>query len=180
LLFSSKPIEALTGKTIGVTEETSTSYRLLRLLLERRHGLSGLSYHRGSHGEARLLIGDAALEEVKKATWPFVYDLAEQWQRWRQSPFVFARWVVRRSLPAADKAHFLSLIGKTYNRATANLEEVAAHCVGQGSLQKEEILVYLQNLVFLIGSDEERGLAEFRRLLVGESQSAESTEQRAV
>jgi chorismate dehydratase len=179
LLFSRKPIESLAGASIGVTEETSTSYRLLRLLLERSYGLSGCHYPRGEVGDARLLIGDAALEQMKRANWPFVYDLAEEWRRWQGFPFVFARWVIRRSLPAEEKRHFRSLMDESFQKAMASLEDVAAHFVGQGSLQAEEIVAYLRNLVFLIGEQEERGLAEFKRLLRDEPQSARRNEPRA-
>jgi chorismate dehydratase len=180
LLFSSKPIDALADTAIGVTEETSTSFRLLQLLLERRYGLKGCSYRRGEDGQACLLIGDAALEEMKKTKWPFVYDLAEEWQRWQGSPFVFARWVIRRSLPAAEKRRFQSLIDASFDEAMSRLEEVAEHFVGQGSLRKNEIVAYLQNLVFVIGKDEERGLNEFKRLLADEPRSAKPKEPRDV
>ena len=178
LLFSSKAIDALADTAIGVTEETSTSFRLLQLLLERRYGLKGCTYRRGQDGQARLLIGDAALEEMKKARWPFVYDLAEEWQRWQGSPFVFARWVVRRSLPAPDKRRFQSLIDASFDEAMSRLEEVAEHFVGQGSLRKEEIVAYLRNLVFVVGKDEERGLNEFKRLLADEPRSTKPKERR--
>ncbi|HWP59850.1 MAG TPA: menaquinone biosynthesis protein [Candidatus Acidoferrales bacterium] len=172
LLFSARPIEDLASATIAVTEETSTSFQLLRLLLERRYRLSGCNYRRGDSGHARLLIGDAALEEMKKASWPFVYDLAAEWQRWQGSPFVFARWVIRRSLPGPEKARFEKLLDESFRLAMERLDEVAHHFSGQGSLDKDEIVAYLRNLVFIIGADEERGLAEFRRLLAAKPQRA--------
>ena len=174
LLFSSKPIDALADTAIGVTEETSTSFRLLQLLLESRYGLKGCSYRRGEDGQACLLIGDAALEEMKKAKWPFVYDLAEEWQRWQGSPFVFARWVIRRSLPAREKRRMEKLLDTSFSDSMGHLEDVAAHYVGRGSLQPEEIVAYLRNLVFVIGAAEERGLTEFKRFLLKEAQSVSS------
>jgi chorismate dehydratase len=179
LLFSRKAIESLAGTSIGVTEETSTSFRLLQLLLERRYGLSGCRYRRGESGDACLLIGDAALVEMKKAQWPFVYDLAGEWQRWQASPFVFARWVIRRSLPAAEKARFQNLIDASFSQAMKRREEVAERFAGQGALQRDEIAAYLRNLVFVIGKDEERGLSVFKKLLADEAQSAKREEPRA-
>jgi len=180
LLFSRRPIEMLAGTLIGVTEETSTSFRLLRLLLERFHHLRGLSYRRGEDGEARLLIGDAALEEMKSGRWPFVYDLAAEWQKWQGTPFVFARWVIRRSLAADTKSLFQSLLDASFSRAMTSLEEVAACFAGQASLSVDEIVAYLRNLVFLIGKREALGLAEFKRLLSKEAQNADSKELGAV
>ncbi|MGH7847273.1 MAG: menaquinone biosynthetic enzyme MqnA/MqnD family protein [Candidatus Binatia bacterium] len=180
LLFSSKPIDGLADSAIGVTEETSTSFRLLQLLLEGRYGLKGCSFRRGGHGQACLLIGDAALEEMKKAKWPFVYDLADEWQRWQGSPFVFARWVIRSSLPASEKRRMEKSLDTSFTGSMARLEDVAAHYAGQGSLQPEEIVAYLRNLVFVIGEAEERGLAEFKRLLADKGQSVKRKEQSAV
>jgi predicted solute-binding protein len=46
-----------------------------------------------------------------------------------------------------------------------HVEELARLCAGQGALAANEIVAYLRNLVYKIGPEEERGLAEFRRLL---------------
>jgi chorismate dehydratase len=80
----------------------------LRLLLEERYGVQPREYRRGAEsGDARLVIGDAALEEVKRGRFKFVYDLGEEWRRWQELPFVFARWVVRRDLPQEEKQRFI-------------------------------------------------------------------------
>src|SRR5882672_2039121 len=47
LLFSRKPAAALGGALISVTPETSTSVRLLRLLLTVRRGLADVRFVRG-------------------------------------------------------------------------------------------------------------------------------------
>src|SRR5262245_55345220 len=47
LLFSRRPADALAEATISVTPETSTSIRLLKLLLDVRRSLPGVRYVRG-------------------------------------------------------------------------------------------------------------------------------------
>jgi len=167
LLFSSCPIEELDGAIVGVTEETSTSVRLLQLLLEQRYRVRPCEYRRGEKGDAWLVIGDAALRERKQGTAPYVYDLGEEWRRWQGLPFVFARWVVRRTLPAVEKEHLHQVLCASFEAGMARLEEVAAQHAGQASLEVSEIVAYLRNFTYRIGDPEERGLAEFKRLCHG-------------
>ena len=93
MLYSRLPIRQLDGAVISVTEETSTTAVLLRLLLEQRYHVTPKLYHRGEHPEAdaRLLIGDEALQ-VKHAntSYPFEIDLGFEWWLWQHLPFVFA------------------------------------------------------------------------------------------
>ena len=90
LLFSDRPIGELGGRRIGVTGETSTSVRLLRILIAFRHEapppvLVGLD----EPADAQLIIGDEALR-LRRGQWPRsrCYDLGEEWTQWtaRQSP----------------------------------------------------------------------------------------------
>src|SRR5579864_223573 len=107
LVFSKKPLAELEG-VCAVTDETSTSFRLLQMILEARYGRNG-GVHYGriassmlfdGDANALLLIGDEALKTKKKGIkgLPVVTDLGEEWYAWQGLPFVFARWVVRRSL----------------------------------------------------------------------------------
>jgi chorismate dehydratase len=179
LLFSTKPIEALEDSVIAVTEETSTSFQLLRLLLEERCGVQPREYRRGAgNGDARLVIGDTALEEVRRGRFTFVYDLGEEWRRWQGLPFVFARWVIRRDLPKEEKQRFVRLLESSFEAGMKHLEELARQCAGQGALDADEIVAYLRNLVYKIGPEEARGLAEFRRLL-GQDSTDESSHRKA-
>jgi chorismate dehydratase len=169
LLFSSRPIEELNNAIVGVTHDTSTSVRLLQLLLERRYGVSPREYRRGERGEAWLLIGDAALSERKRNPAPFVYDLGEEWWRWQKLPFVFARWVMRRALPDTQKAYLHHLLHTAFETGMAQLQDVAAQHAGQGTLETSEIITYLSNFTYQIGELEEQGLAKFKQLLLDPS-----------
>lgn len=165
LLFSTCPIERLNGAIVGVTTESSTSVRLLRLVLEGRYGVHPLAYRRGERGQARLLIGDSALRERLQASAPFIYDLGAEWWRWRRLPFVFALWVVRRALPVADKVTLRRQLQASLEAGLAHLGDIAARCAGQGGLDPEAIVNYLGRFDYRLDERAWRGLAEFRRLL---------------
>src|SRR5262245_6335781 len=61
-VWSDCPLDQLDGATIGVTGETSTSVRILRLLLERRYRVTNVRWTTLDDGaDAELLIGDEAL-----------------------------------------------------------------------------------------------------------------------
>jgi chorismate dehydratase len=180
LLFSTKPIETLEDGVIAITEETSTSFQLLRLLLEERYRIQPREYRRGAEsGDARLVIGDAALEEAKRGRFKFVYDLGEEWRRWQGLPFVFARWVIRRDLPEQEKERFVRVLESSFEAGMRNLEKLARQCAGQGALDANEIVAYFRNLVYKIGPEEERGLAEFRRLLGQDSTGERARDRKA-
>jgi len=61
-VWSHRPLEALHGATVGVTDQTSTSVQILKLLLERRYGVKDVRWTEvGGTEDAVLLIGDDAL-----------------------------------------------------------------------------------------------------------------------
>jgi chorismate dehydratase len=122
LLFSKKPLQELAGAMIAVTDETSTSYRLLQLLLEQRHRLTGVRYGRiasielyDGSADAVLLIGDEALEIKRKGVkgLPIVTDLGEAWHIWQGIPFVFARWMVKKTVPKEVKVLINEMLEKS-------------------------------------------------------------------
>jgi len=81
LLASRRPIEDLDGAVVGVTEETSTSARLLRLILEARYGVRPRSYVRGARSEATAFLGDIedARERAFTATQRRAASAAGRW-----------------------------------------------------------------------------------------------------
>src|SRR5207253_859919 len=100
--------DSLAGALVSVTPETSTSVRLLHVLLDVRRGLAGIRYVRGlepAQADALLVIGDAAMRLRRKRPHGFTHtlDLGEDWLAWTGAPFVYALWAVRRALDAETK-----------------------------------------------------------------------------
>jgi chorismate dehydratase len=165
LLFSHKTITELDNNTIQITTETSTSIKLLELILRHKYNLN-TNIEQGNKKEiAWLLIGDNALQEKKKNLTPYVYDLGEEWTKWQNLPFVFARWVVRRSLKTHEKQRLLNCVDDSFKKSMANLQQVAASRASASVLHTDEICTYLSNFNYLIGTEEEAGLFRFKDLL---------------
>lgn len=104
LLFSQVGLQQLQGQTIAVTSASSTGVVLLRILLERCWGISGVTFQRRMEFKgirdqfpAVLVIGDDALQA--QAEWPSRWvseDLGQVWSEWTGLPFIFALWIVSK------------------------------------------------------------------------------------
>jgi chorismate dehydratase len=170
LLFSKKPPAELAGATIGVTEQTSTSVRLLQVLLASRYGLEArfrAGFRAGD--DARLLIGDEALRARESGLkgFPRVADLAEEWHAWRGLPFVFARWAVRRTVPAylkVDLAARLDAALRENRRRRTALATAGAKRLG---LPAAVVRDYLDGFTYRLGEREDRAETAFRDLVTG-------------
>jgi chorismate dehydratase len=92
-------------QSISLDPASRTSIHLLQVLLAEFHGLHP-HYAMLGEGEAdaRLLIGNQAIDfRVAHPTgWEYL-DLGEEWLRCTGLPFVFALWLMRPTLPAADQ-----------------------------------------------------------------------------
>lgn len=118
LFFSRRPFSKMTPvDPIRVTSESTSSVRLLRLLLGaagQQTAVSSVKPGPNDPADGELIIGDRALQA--HAAWsrpapaddpvrrlrayPYVTDLASVWFEGTGLPFVFARWVVRKDAPA--------------------------------------------------------------------------------
>jgi len=166
LLFSDRPMQELGGRRIAVTGETSTSVRLLRILLAFRHEvpaptLVGLD----EAADAVLLIGDAALR-ARQEPWPrpLCHDLGEEWTTWTGHPMVFATWAVRMDAPARARRGLEAALAAALEAGLASLSAIAARRRDVG-LSEAEITAYLRSFTYRIGPDEEKAAAEYGRLL---------------
>jgi chorismate dehydratase len=168
LLVSKTPIGELDSKTIGITEDTSTSVQLLRLLLEAREGIRPGTYVRGLRQEADafLVIGNEALIQNRRPTpeFPYRYDLATEWWAWTGLPFVFALWAIRRSLPENVKSSFADLLDRSFTVGMSQIDDIAVECEGDLG-PRTELAAYLRNFHYRLGPEEMKGLAHFRRLM---------------
>lgn len=185
------PAEAskLHGARILLTGESSTSVRLVRLLLEVRHGVRPGVWERTDlgrpailspapgHGtstppdlpadvQAALVIGDTALRWARRAPAGFAVgmDLAAAWHAWTGLPFVFARWGVRRSVPAPARDWLAHSLEASLDEAEGSLEAVAE---GRPSDlgPPAELAAYLRGFTYRLGPEELAGAERFHALL---------------
>jgi chorismate dehydratase len=164
LLFTRKPIRQLAGATIAVTEETSTTELLLRLILEQRYELKPDVYQRGkpNDADAALLIGDEALAfRATNRRYPYEVDLAFEWWLWQHLPFVFAVWAIQKDSAPEDKQRLLRTLQKQLAMNLTRLDALAQ----ERASTLEELTRYLENFVYRFSEPEERGIKQFGQLV---------------
>ena len=173
LLFSRRDIRALGGKRIGLTSESSTSVELLRLILGKRYGLADIEYSREleDDDDARLLIGDEALRAAGTGhrDYPFVWDLGEEWWGWQAVPFVFARWVIEKGVPAEERRRIAETVAASLAGWRLRVPEIAARRGPDLGLDGEQVHDYLSTFRYRVGPLEDVGQRTFEDLLREES-----------
>jgi predicted solute-binding protein len=166
LLYSTKPIEDLTGAQIGSGDEDPMALQLLQVLLRVKYQVQPAAYVplQGSY-EAFLLSGNDALRLRGGARgFPHTYDLGAEWHAWTGLPFVFSRWMVRRDID--PKA--LALLQDTLY---VGLEE-GVDALYQTSEPREDLLMlprdiarYVRGFRYYIGLAEQQAIDQFRHYL---------------
>lgn len=182
VLWSRQPIDRLEGARIGVTTHTATSVHLLSLLLRHRYRLKQVEYTRTDDREgfrtaalpAVLVIGDQALRSLyrEREAWqgefPYRYDLGAEWRRWQGLPFVFARWGVRRDLPAGTRSQILRTVEDQLAQGLATPELLADRWAASGrelGLDPAGLVRYWHGFRYRFTAADERGQAVFTALL---------------
>jgi chorismate dehydratase len=166
LLYSKRPIQELGGATIGVTGQTSTSRRLLEVILNLRYEVKPDSYVTlDDENDAFLLIGDDALRRRYGVPgYPYRYDLGEEWYKWNRMPFVYALWVVRKDL---DPRRVNYLENVLYTCIDDGLEHM--YVIGENRqdvrMSAKEIMEYYQGIRYWAGVGEAKAIQRFREYL---------------
>jgi chorismate dehydratase len=169
LLFSRRPAAALEGALISVTPETSTSIRLLKLLLDVRRGLKGIRYVRGlepAQADALLVIGDHAMKLRNKRPEGFTQalDLGADWLEWTGQSFVYAIWAVRSALDPGIKADLGQFLESSLAAGLADLPAVARQRKDPG-WTAAEMEAYLRRFHYRLGAEDLTGMDRFAELL---------------
>lgn len=146
-------------RSIALDPASLSSANLLQVLLAEYHGARPVC---GATGEARLIIGNQAiefrLEEEAGGGWK-VLDLGEEWKRCTGLPFVFALWAMRPNVgvEAADALRNLKLAG---------LQQIPALVESETFATNEVRARYLtEHIRFDLGADGREAIAKYRELL---------------
>jgi chorismate dehydratase len=165
-LHSKSPIQELSGARIAIPEEGVTSVRLLQVLLTLKYAVQPAAYVALSDAsDACLLIGHEGLRQrFGMPGHPYLYDLGEEWYQWTGLPFVFARWIVRRTADRQDVAVLEdTLYGGLQDwadglfRPSESREGVLMH--------PRDRLEYTQGLRYFLGVQEQRAIERFQGYL---------------
>ncbi len=158
-------------QSVALDPASMTSAHLLQVLLAEYHGLHP-TY--GSTGDARLLIGNQAIEfrlAADNAGWRFL-DLGAEWKRCTGLPFVFALWAMRPDTPeplaVADALRALKKEG---------LQRIPALIMAETFATPGFRLRYLtQHIAFGIGQAGREAISKYRALLSQNALIAPSTD----
>ena len=169
LLFSRRPAAALDSALISVTPETSTSIRLLKLLLGVRRGLSGVRYVRGlepRQADGLLMIGDGAMRmrHTRPEGFTHTLDLGADWLEWTGLSFVYAVWAVRATLAPELRNDMREFLDASLAAGLGNLPAVARQQTEPG-WSLEEMEAYLRRFHYRLGPEDVAGLERFEELL---------------
>ena len=172
MLFSKEGWAGLQGKTIGITDDTATSVRLLRVLLEKKHGVHA-RFERMPSGpsdygkyDAVLLIGDEALRKNKHGCDGFelVFDLAREWYDWQKLPFVFAVWAAKKTLDQTAKQDLQSILTGALEKSEEDFVRIAGPHGRSLGLTDVETREYLEGFNYRLGEREHESVRMFRKL----------------
>lgn len=115
VLFSRMPLPELfaSQSPVFITHKSETSRQLLRVLARSAYGVDIVETMQRDGAMAELLIGDDAIAVRKESESVLMTDLGEWWHQETGLPFVFARWVVRRDIPPADRMALEEWVGSS-------------------------------------------------------------------
>ena len=104
LCYSRVPIEELGEGRIALSEVDPTTVQLLQVLLAEKYKLGAPELvQTADEHDALVISGDAALRRRRGMRgYGHRYDLGEEWSRFTDLPFVFARWMRRNDMEHRD------------------------------------------------------------------------------
>lgn len=164
LLLSQVPLENITK--IYLDYQSRTSVQLIKILAKKLWNIEPIwldstpGYEKNISGnDAGLLIGDRAL--LERNNFKYIYDLSAEWNKLTGLPFVFACWVMNKSLPKGFIQKFNSTLG--------NSSEMISDVVKKNQssvLTSIQIETYLkENIHYKLDDRKKEGMTTFLRYL---------------
>ena len=149
LLVSKAPLEQI--RSVALDNSSLTSVALVKVLFAKWWG-NGRTFasmqpdidHMLKEHDAGLLIGDPALR-IDRSKY-LCYDLAEEWIRLTQKPFVFAFWAVRRdALQGASDQDLAATFQRSRDHGLIpeNVQQIMKQWAPRLGLSEAEIKLYL-------------------------------------
>ncbi len=171
LLISKEDPRNLSGKRIGLTQQSATSTRLLHIILEDFWGLSPrylpdapYEWFKKGKCSAYLAIGDEALRLKNRCSSFHIVDLADIWLRETGLPFVFAVWAIRKAAFKKSKELFDLLQNRLLaclKTGMEELEEISGTVAPKIPMGKDECLLYLKGINMELKKTHQKGLSLF-------------------
>lgn len=163
-LYSHYPIDEVTK--IKLDYQSRTSVNLCKILC-KKHWHVAPRFEQASIGfennidsqEAAVIIGDRTFN--LEDSYPYVYDLSEEWYKMTGLPFVFAAWVANKEIPADYIVEF--------NEACANGIDHIDEAIEFGNIdiinQEAQKKYLTESISYSLDADKRKGLSLFLKLL---------------
>lgn len=172
IVMSREPLEQIEEGAIAVSNQGATTPVLLKLLLQQkdiklRTEQTALRYPKAlEQYPAALLIGDEALAAAAEAKTKrlHAWDLGIAWSDWTGMPFVYALWVVRRSI-AEKNPEMLRQIARSFTDSRrwgqTHERELIGRIQEKFPWPRQFIKDYLDNLSYDLDEKAWAGIARF-------------------
>jgi len=170
ILLSKLPLRELDQRTISLSNASSTSQTLLKILFEDYYDIKPAYIECEPDpvgmlmdSDAALLIGDLALLASWNEDDLFRYDLSTEWHRFTGMGMSYAIWVIREEYAAREPEQAARLsqgIKDAMRSGEANLDRVAATGSDE-KLPQERLEGYFKQLSFNLGDEDVKGLEFF-------------------
>jgi predicted solute-binding protein len=153
---------------IHVDTASHTSVVLMKVILRERFGLQPkliplTSYDFQDPPDNMLLIGNPAIRFRTERSDYEIFDLGEAWWEMTKLPFVFAVWVLHKSLAQSRLYHLLL---KAKIDGTLRIEEIVKRETDfTESFRREYLTRYIK---FDLGDEEMKGITAFAQMLAAE------------
>lgn len=165
-IYSTAPLHEL--RTIYLDFESRTSVLLCQVLAQRYWFISPKFVNLSSLKEVDtakkktgyVLIGDKTFQY--EGCFPYKYDLAEEWVKFRKLPFVFATWTANKRLDS----EFIKMFNDALQLGVSSIPHVVEHEVK--GFDKQLALSYLKNNIsYEFDNEKRKGLVDFWNLALG-------------
>ncbi len=162
ILYSNVPLNQI--KTIWLDYQSRTSVMLIQVLARKfwkiniawKKAKPGFEDSLLSNTEGAVVIGDRVFPILKR--YPYIYDLAGEWQKYTNLPFVFAAWVANKNI----EKDFLLDFNQALYYGISHLEETVNSFSKTSLLSKTDMLSYLQNNIsYPLDKQKQKGLNRF-------------------
>ncbi len=136
-LFSEVPLHEI--KTILLDYQSRTSVMLIKILAREYWKINPEFVNAEAGFESKIngttaavIIGDRAFNLSPS----YIYDLAEEWKKFSNLPFVFACWVSNKDLPAAFISEFNNALKNGLDNIDKTLEEFPPTIISKAEAKK--------------------------------------------
>jgi len=161
-IFSNCPAGEI--QTLQLDPESRSSNNLARVLLKNywkadyQAIVNALDYAAPTDPHAAFVqIGDRTFG--KKQQYKYVYDLAEEWNKFTGLPFVFAAWVANKPIPA----EFMQELNKALEYGLAHRAELLQELPQRPDFDLEDYLMH--KLDFNLTEDKKKALHLFHEYI---------------